>query len=35
MAIEPFNPATTSLKLSKVPSAIRRTVPPFGAFGLT
>src|SRR5262249_7832059 len=34
-AIDPFNPATTSLKLSNVPNAIRRTLPPLGAFGLT
>ena len=34
-AIEPLSPATTSVKLSNVPSAIRRTLPAFGAFGLT
>ena len=31
----PFTPATTVLKLSKVPNAICRTVPPCGAAGLT
>ncbi len=35
IAIEPLSPATASLKLSKVPNPIMRTVPPFGAFGLT
>src|ERR1700716_2527922 len=35
MATEPLRPATTSLKLSKVPNAIMRTTPALGAFGLT
>src|SRR6516164_7888716 len=34
-ANEPLTPATTVLKLSKVPSAISRAVPPFGASALT
>jgi hypothetical protein len=34
-ARRPFTPATTWLKLSKVPSAPRRTAPPCGACGLT
>src|SRR6516165_10859639 len=34
-ASEPLTPATTVLKLSKVPSAICRAVPPFGASALT
>ena len=34
-ASEPFTPATTVLKLSKVPIAICRTEPPFGASALT
>src|SRR3972149_10770545 len=32
---DPFTPATTWLKLSKVPNAIWRAAPPLGAFGLT
>src|SRR5215472_8517138 len=34
-ASEPLTPATTVLKLSKVPSAISRAVPPFGASAFT
>src|SRR6516164_5296370 len=34
-ASEPLTPATTVLKLSKVPSAISRAAPPFGAAALT
>ena len=34
-ANKPLSPAIAWLKLSKVPSATRRTVPPFGASGLT
>ena len=34
-AMEPFTPCTTVLKLSKVPIATCRTVPPCGAVGLT
>jgi hypothetical protein len=34
-AREPFTPATTMLKLSKVPNAIMRAAPPFGAPALT
>jgi hypothetical protein len=34
-ANKPLRPATTWLKLSNVPSAARRKVPPFGACGLT
>src|SRR6516225_1896579 len=35
LASEPLTPATTPLKLSKVPDAASRTVPPFGASALT
>jgi hypothetical protein len=35
MAMLPFTPATTVLKLSKVPKVAWRTVPPGGAAGLT
>jgi hypothetical protein len=34
-ASEPRTPETTILKLSKVPKAIWRTTPPFGALALT
>ncbi len=34
-ASEPFTPEVTMLKLSNVPIAIWRTLPPFGACGLT
>src|SRR6516162_4303125 len=34
-ASEPLTPATTALKLSKVPNAFSRAVPPFGASALT
>src|SRR5215472_11243721 len=34
-ASEPLTPATTPLKLSKVPSAASRAAPPFGASALT
>src|ERR1700751_3632494 len=34
-ASEPLTPATTVLRLSNVPSAISRAVPPFGASTLT
>src|SRR6516164_7540998 len=34
-ASEPLTPATTLLKLSKVPDAASRAVPPFGASALT
>src|SRR5215469_571549 len=34
-ASEPLTPATTALKLSKVPNAVSRAVPPFGASALT
>ena len=32
---EPFTPPVTTLKLSKVPNAISRATPPFGALTLT
>ena len=35
LAMLPFTPDTTLLKLSKVPNAICRTTPPCGAAGLT
>src|SRR6516162_6495092 len=35
LASEPLTPATTPLKLSKVPDAASRAVPPFGASALT
>jgi hypothetical protein len=34
-ASAPFTPSTTRLKLSNVPIAYCRTVPPLGASGLT